>query len=91
MQNTLQSITRRDVSKATLATAAIAVPYFVSSRVFGANSPSNRITLGCIGVGNQGLPVMQRFLKYPECQVLAVCDVNEGSAGYKEPEKALRP
>lgn len=81
------SINRRDALKATLATAAAAAPYIVSPRVFGAQSPSNRVTLGCIGVGNQGLPVMQRFLANPECQVLAVCEVNEGSDGYKDPKK----
>jgi predicted dehydrogenase len=81
------ALTRRDALKATLASAAAAAPYIVSPRVFGANAPSNRITLGCIGVGNQGLPVMQRFLANPACQVIAVCDANEGSNGYKDPKK----
>jgi predicted dehydrogenase len=85
--NSNQTFTRRDVLKTSLAGAALAVPYFVSSRVLGAQSPSNRVTLGCIGVGNQGLPVMQRFLNNTECQVLAVCEVNQGSKGYKEPDK----
>lgn len=26
----------------------------------------------------------------PACQILAVCDVNEGSAGYKDPKKLYR-
>ena len=85
--NTNGKLTRRQVLKTSLAGVALAVPYFVPSRVLGAQSPSNRINMACIGVGNQGLPVMQRFLNYPECQVLAVCEVNEGSAGYKEPKK----
>jgi len=42
--------------------------------------------VGCIGVGNQGFPNMQRFLKQPDCQVLAVCDANRGSHGYKDPD-----
>src|SRR6185312_14334575 len=54
--------------------------------VFGAAAPSNRINVGCIGVGNQGFPNMQRFLKQAACQVIAVCDVNRGSHGYKEPD-----
>lgn len=78
------SMSRRSALKAA---TALAAPYVVSSRVFGANSPSNRISLACIGVGNQGLPVMQRFLANPACQVVAVCDVNEGSQGYRDPEK----
>lgn len=49
-------------------------------------APSERITIGCIGVGNQGLPVMQRFMQHPDCQVVAVCDVNQGSFGYNNPK-----
>lgn len=86
--NAKPTFTRRDILKTSLAGAALTVPYFVPSRVLGVQSPSNRITLGCIGVGNQGLPVMQRFLNYPDCQVLAVCEVNQGSKGYKDPNKA---
>ena len=78
----LPSISRRQFAAAT---AALAAPYFVPASVFGANSPSNRISVACIGVGNQGFPMMQRFLSQPLCQVVAVCDVNRGSYGYKEP------
>jgi len=79
------TVSRRDFLKSTAAAAALAAPYYVPPSVLGANSPSNRITVGCIGVGNQGFPMMQRFLAQPACQVIAVCDVNRGSAGYKEP------
>ncbi|MEM9352315.1 MAG: Gfo/Idh/MocA family oxidoreductase [Planctomycetota bacterium] len=75
--------TRRGFVK-TAAAAAVAAPYFAPARVFGAEAPSNRVTLACIGVGNQGFPVMKRFLTNAECHVLAVCDVNRGSNGYKE-------
>jgi predicted dehydrogenase len=76
---------RRSFLKRTAAATALAAPYFVPASVFGAKAPSNRINVGCIGVGNQGFPNLQRFLKQPDCQVLAVCDVNRGSHGYKEP------
>jgi predicted dehydrogenase len=48
----------------------------------GAVAPSNRITMGCIGVGNEGTSDMKRFLKDERVQVLAVCDPNRESAGY---------
>ncbi len=80
---------RRDFLKAGAAVVASAAPYFVPASVFGAGTPSNRITLGCIGVGNQGTPIMQRFLAFADCQVVAVCDVNRGSHGYKTPEQFL--
>ncbi len=61
------------------AVAATAFPTVVSSSVFGAGdtpAPSNRIGVGCIGVGEQGCGVMGNFLSHPEARVLAICDVN---------------
>src|SRR6266404_1550689 len=78
-------ISRRDFVKSAAAATALAAPYFVPASVFGAAAPSNRINVGCIGVGNQGFPNLLRFLKQNDCQVVAVCDVNRGSHGYKEP------
>jgi predicted dehydrogenase len=45
--------------------------------------------LACIGVGNQGALILERFLKLADCQVVAVCDVNRGSHGYKDDEQFL--
>ena len=78
-------VSRRSFLKTTAAVTTLAAPYYVPASVFGASAPSDRIAVGCIGVGNQGLPNLQRFLKFDDCQVLAVCDVNRGSNGYKEP------
>src|SRR3954452_3668840 len=78
-------ISRREFVQSAAAAGALAAPYFVPASVFGATAPSNRINVGCIGVGNQGFPNLQRFLKQRDCQVVAVCDVNRGSHGYKEP------
>lgn len=47
-------------------------------------APSDRITLGCVGVGAQGTRVMMDFLKLPEVQVIAVCDVNRETSDYSE-------
>ena len=80
----MTGISRRGFLKTTAAVGALAAPYYVPASVFGAKAPSNRINVGCIGVGNQGFPNLLRFLKQPDCQVVAVCDVNRGSHGYKE-------
>src|SRR3954451_19969028 len=48
----------------------------------GAVAPSNRITLGVIGTGNQGFNDIRSFLKDERVQIVAVCDVNRESAGY---------
>ena len=39
-------------------------------------SPSNKITMGVIGCGNQGTGGLMNFLKDERIQVVAVCDVN---------------
>ena len=82
-------LSRRSFLKTAAATTALAAPYIVPASVFGANAPSNRITLGCIGVGNQGMPLLSRFLDQSSCQVIAVCDVNRGSNGYKDDKQVL--
>src|SRR5688572_19346237 len=66
---------RAFLQRASALAAAGVAPYVVPSSVFGANAPSNRITLAAIGVGNQGALILERFLKLPQCQVVAVCDV----------------
>lgn len=47
-------------------------------------APSNRVTVACIGVGAQGTRVLMDFLKQTDVQVVAVCDVNEGSNNFVE-------
>jgi len=59
---------------------AVAFPYFVSSSALGqAGRPaaSDRIVMGCIGVGSQGTGNMRGFLGKSEVQVVAVCDVDK--------------
>jgi len=78
MSNKKRTSRRNFIKTASTATAAIAgAPYIVPSSVFGANAPSNRFTLGCIGVGSMGTGNMTNFLKRDDVQVLAVSDVDE--------------
>lgn len=70
-----RSVSRRDALK--LAAAAVALPTFLPGRVFGADSPSKKITLGCIGVGWMGEGNMNSFLGLGDCQVVAICDVDQ--------------
>ncbi len=50
----------------------------------GRVAPSDKIALACVGVGAQGTRVMMNFLKEPDVQVTAVCDVNKESGDYSE-------
>lgn len=73
-----QNVSRRAFLKSGLGSmlAAGAAPQIVSSRLFGAQAPSKKVTLGFIGVGAHGFGVnLKSFLQEDDCQVLAVCDV----------------
>lgn len=72
------SYSRRHFLRRTLhASAAAAMPAIVPASVLGGGgtAPSDRISVGCIGTGEQGRGVMQNFLAQPEARVVAVCDV----------------
>ncbi len=58
-------------------TAALAPQIIPSSALGrdGAVPPSERITVGGIGIGNRGRVVLSNFLQQPDVQFLAVCDV----------------
>jgi predicted dehydrogenase len=57
----------------TAAAGAIAAPA-ASGRVLGANE---RVTIGCIGVGNRGVQVLEAFCSHKDAQVVALADVYE--------------
>ena len=75
-----RNIARREFLKGTagLASAAVGFPYLVSSSSLGAGgavAASERITVGCVGVGPQGTGVMGGFLGRKDARVVAVSDV----------------
>lgn len=60
----------------------MAAPLILPSSVFGFAkrvTPSNKITIGMVGVGDHGTAVnLRSFLGLPDAQVVAVCDVDGG-------------
>jgi len=59
--------------------ASAAFPFIVPSRALGrdgAVAPSDRFTVGFIGVGNMGQAHLRHFIYQPEVEVIAVCDPN---------------
>lgn len=46
--------------------------------------PSDKVNIAFIGVGSQGQRVMLDFLREPDVQGVAVCDVNQSGAGYPQ-------
>jgi predicted dehydrogenase len=80
MSNKSQTNRRQFLRRAAgVAGASLAFPYIVPSSalgVDGAVAPSDRVTLGFIGVGNMGQDHFRRFIYQPAVQVVAVCDPN---------------
>jgi len=79
------SVSRRDFITQT-ATAAVGFSIVPRSVLGGAGfiPPSDRVNIAFIGVGAQGLRVMLRFLREPDVQGVAVCDVNKSAANYPQ-------
>ena len=71
---------RQFLKRATLTGAGvIGFPCFVSSKVLGKDgsvAPSNRLTVGCIGMGGRGTSNTRAFMGRKETRVVAVCDVH---------------
>lgn len=80
-----QSTRREFLQRATAASAgALSFPYIVSASALGKEgnvAPSNRIVMGAVGVGGQGRGNMNRFMGFPEVQMVAVCDVDANHLG----------
>ena len=67
--------TRRSFIKSAVALSA--APFIVPSRVWSAQTPpSERITMGFIGMGKQNRGLLRNFLNQKDVQVLVVCDVD---------------
>lgn len=79
----LKEINRREFIN-TAATASLALTV-VPRQVLGGPgfvAPSDKITLGYIGCGTQGIREMASLITNPQLQIVAVCDPNKFSTNY---------
>jgi len=69
---------RRQFLKTTgMIAAASAAPLILPRRIFGADAPGNKVTMGFIGCGRQACSLnIPQFMTVPGVQVVAVCDVD---------------
>ena len=78
----MNKTTRRDfITKLTLTAAGVSLgahaftaPNIISGSVLGAN---DKIRMGFIGLGNRGSQLLGLFMKNPDCEVAALCDIYE--------------
>ena len=73
-----KTVTGNGISPTDVTTEGVfTTPTVVPASVFGSSAPSNRITVGCIGLGRQMInPNIPQLLKSPHSQLVAVCDVD---------------
>lgn len=50
----------------------------------GVVAPSDKITLGYVGTGTQGLREMLPMLQWPDIQIVSVCDPCQHAVGYRD-------
>lgn len=67
-----RTATRRSFLKASIALGA--APWIVPSTVFGANAPSNRVTVAHLGVGGRASALIGMFVQHDDVQIVALCD-----------------
>lgn len=75
--------TRRTFLRNSLSVMAgtLVLPHIIPSSALGMNGvvpPSDRIVMGSIGVGSQGISNMRGFLPRKEVQYVALCDLDTG-------------
>ena len=74
-----QATTRRQFLKTSAALGAtFGIPTFVPGRALGAEGtvpPSEKIVMGCIGVGSMGGGHLRAFLAQKDVRVVATCDL----------------
>ncbi|MFC2124763.1 Gfo/Idh/MocA family protein [Bacteroidota bacterium] len=77
-----KNINRREFLGTAAATAVVTV---VPRHVLGGPqyvAPSDKVTIGYVGCGTQGLRVLTGFIPNPEIQIIATCDPNKSSTDY---------
>lgn len=74
---------RRDVLEGVGSTAGLLFLHKIGSAAPRVTA-NDKLTIGCIGAGSQGLRVLLDLLRLSEVQIVAVCDVNRDSSDYRE-------
>src|SRR3954467_13532325 len=90
-QNRPPNTARREFLKTAFVggASALGFPAIIPASALGANgriAPSDRITVGCIGVGRMGGGHVRKFLRREDARVVAICDVQESA---RQRSKAL--
>ena len=75
---------RNRITRRTLLKAATGLPLIVPASALGkdgAVAPSDRVVMGLIGTGWQGMNNVRSFLDEPQAQIVALCDIERNHLG----------
>ncbi len=71
---------RQFLTTAALGAAGISfIPSFVLGKPLGYISPSDKVNLACVGIGNRGGEIIKALHQTGLCNVVALCDVDMGA------------
>ena len=56
--------------------AGIAAPFVINTPLFSSTPPTEKITIGCIGVGRMGMGDLRDIISFDDIRIVAVCDVD---------------
>lgn len=76
---TAQTTRREFIRKSAL---VVGMPAIIPASALGRDgtvAPSNRITMGAVGIGPRGRYVLESFLKQPDVRFVTVCDVQKAN------------
>jgi hypothetical protein len=68
---------RRRFLTSAIATGVLAP--FGTRSLFAQGSPSSKVNLACVGIGNRGGEIIKEFAKTGEANIVALCDVDMGA------------
>jgi len=73
---------RKFLKNSSKALGILSLPYIVPSKVLakpGSIPPSDKIVIGCIGIGMQGSFNTKQFLGCDDARVIAICDIDKNN------------
>src|ERR1035437_4529817 len=73
-----RGLSRREALRTALGNGALAAPLILTASARGrggAVAPSDRVTVGGLGIGSRGTSDLRSFLAQADVQFVAVCDV----------------
>jgi len=85
----VSSTRRQFLRAAAIGSVAAGWPRIGGAQKAGRPGPNSRMTMAIIGCGNQSAVDLKAFLPIGALQVVAACDVNRGSHGYKSDKQFL--